>query len=211
MTLDPPAEPRPDPSAETGAEPRDQSEKPRRGDKPPKPRAKGKGGRPKGTGTGKPGGAALKSQSVALEKKLGELLTFPAVPAAMAYQHDPIGQMYMVDHFTRSGPRTAAVLVELSETNDQLRAILIAATSGGGWLGAGVALAAYAVPPVMFAVLGMREQAARITAATTMTPEELQRMMADDAAAAQATAAEGNGAPGPEGPAFAAEPDPGAG
>lgn len=211
MTLDPPATIKPDPAAEAGAEPRDESERPRRGDKAPRPRAKNKGGRPKGSTTGKPGGAALKSQSRALEKKLAELLSFPAVPAAMAYDGDPIGQLYMVDHFTRSGPRTAALLVEASETNDQLRALLERITMGGGMLTVIVALAAYAAPPVMFAVLGMREQAVRITQATTLTPDELQDIMAADARAAQAAATTPNGTTGPDSTPATPGPDPGEG
>lgn len=195
-------------AADAGAEPADRTEKPKRGDKPPKKRGPG---RPKGYKPPKATGAAFKAQSRTLERKLAELLAFPAVPAAMAYEHDPIGQLYMVDHFTRSGPRTAALLVEASETNDQLRALLVRITTGGSLLTVVVALAAYTGPPIMFAVLGMREQAAKLTAATTLTPEELQAMMAADAAAAQSAATQDNGATGPDGAPLTPEPDPGAG
>lgn len=200
------AELEPAAGGEAGAEPRDESERPRRGDKPPRPRAKRKAGRPAGQ---RATGAVMKAQSKVLERKLAELLAFPAVPAAMAYESDPIAQLYMVDHFTRSGPRTAALLVEASESNEQLRALLERITTGGSMLTVVVALAAWAGPPIMFAVFGMREQAARITAATTLTPEELTAMMADHAAAAQTAAAEANGASGAEGAAAPSEPNQG--
>src|SRR5439155_25659382 len=129
-------------------------------------------------------GAALKQRSKLLERKLSELLTFPAVPATMTAA-DAATQAYMLEHFTRSGPRTAAVLVEASESNPQLRALLERICAGGSLLTVALALAAYAAPPIMWTV-GMRQQAARVTEATTMDEAQLARMMAEANAAAQA-------------------------
>jgi hypothetical protein len=178
---------------EPGAEPLPQTEKPRRGDKPPRARTRKK--EPSGSEKARKAqqGAAMKARSKTLEAKLSELLMFPAVPAAMAAR-DPFTQAYMIEHFTRSGPRTAGALVEASEANPQLREWLERITAGGSLFAVAIASFAYAAPPIIW-VLGMREQASRITQATTMDAAELEAMLQSaHAAAAQTAAAQHDGA-----------------
>lgn len=196
-------------AAETGAEPLDQGEKPRRGDKAPKPRGKRKASAAQREAAAKGGASAtMKARTRTLAKELGELLTFPAVPAAMVAP-DPATQAYMIEHFTRSGPTTAQTLAHVSESNPRLRAVLEQLVTGGGMFTVALALVSYGAPPIMWAI-GMRVQAARMTEATTMDEAGLAAMMqaAADAAAAQTAAAEnGQGAPGSPGAAPATGAD----
>jgi hypothetical protein len=201
MALDPPTALKADPAAEAGAEPaRDEAERTLR-DRAPKKRGRPPKAKPQAQG------AALKARSKVLEAKLAELLTFPAMPAAMLSAADPFTQAYMIEHFTRSGPRTAAALVEASESNAQLRAILERVCAGGSLLAVVIALTAYAAPPVLW-VIGMREQAARITQTTTMTQAELEAML--QAANARAQAEYENAAATADNGAAGAAPAPGA-
>jgi hypothetical protein len=181
-------------TGEAGAEPQDGSEQPRaRRDKAPRKRAK-RSSTAAGSSKGQPRGAVLKQQTKRLEDKLGELLTFPAMPAAM-FAPDAATQGYMIEHFTRSGPRTAAILAEASESNEQLRALLERVTSGGSMFTVVLALVTYTAPPVMWTI-GMRQQAASVTQASTMSEQELATIMA---AANAAAAQESQSAEAPQG------------
>lgn len=193
------------PALEAGAEPGDQTEKPLR-DKPPKPRAKRKRSPAQAAAAAKGGAnAAMKARSRALARELSEILVFPAVPAAMAAP-DPATQAYMIEHFTRSGPRTAEALVSASESNPRLRSVLEQIVTGGGLFTVVLALVSYGAPPVMW-VLGMHLQAARITEATTMDEQQLAAMMAAAHAAAESAAsAENGGGPQTSAPASGADP-----
>lgn len=209
----PPADPDGElgPGTDPGAEPADQREQPRRkrgghkkqraakgsgADKQPRPRASS-GSTSAGA---KPlAGAAQKAQSKRIEEKLAELLTFPAVPATM-FGADAQTKLYMMEHFSRSGPKTAHELVEASEQFPELRAMLERAVFGASWFGVAMVAVAYVAPPVMW-TLGMRAQAAGMTQASTMTEADViamrEAMMAAERDAA-AQAANQQGAPSPD-------------
>src|SRR4051794_30055870 len=91
------------------------SAKPRRGDKQPRKRAKKqRKAEPAAEPAGPPPkGAALKAQSARLERSLGEILAFPAVPAMMVAP-DEETRAYLPEHFTRMAPVTAHELVAAS-------------------------------------------------------------------------------------------------
>jgi hypothetical protein len=180
----------PDPA--TTAEHRDERTRPRR-DKAPRSRRK----RSASTASPPPGGelrgAARKAADARLQKKLAEALVFPSVPALM-FAPSPETKLYLAEHFTRSGPATAAALIEASENSPELRAILERIANGSSMFTVAIAVAAYAAPPVLW-IIGMRQQAQAMTIASTMTEDEQQAMMAAAYAAAQAQAEQPPGPP----------------
>lgn len=191
------------------------SSKPRRGDKAPRKRAKKQRKSepaPEPAGAA-PKGAALKAQSARLERSLGEILAFPAVPAMMVAP-DEETRAYLPEHFTRMAPITAHELVAASESSPELRRVLERAAYGSSMFTVAFAALAYAAPPVMW-VIGMRAQAAQLTLMASMDESQMAAGMMAARAAAEAQSAppppepqgaEWNGAAGAEAPAPGADP-----
>lgn len=114
-------------------------------------------GRPKSSGSGDP---KPKSRSrrkprtkpvepdapddAALVEMLSQLLTMPAIPAAMLLHCD-----YCRDHFITEGPKAARELVALSMTNPALRGALESIYSGFAKLTIAGVLAGYALKPML--------------------------------------------------------------
>lgn len=185
-----PAEPEtPPPAAESAApvEPAPPAEPAGSGDKPPTPPAAEQPKR-KRTRTSK------KERTRQLENALAEILTLPAVPAAMT------GDQWLYEHFSTQGPETAAKLAAASENNQTLRRILEQLTQGEGYATLVMAGMAYLLPPLLYfgvvpvpalkSVFSVPERGAREHPAAAPAPE---REYAGDAGAAAGTFDYGSG------------------
>lgn len=78
-----------------------------------------------------------------IESGFRELLTFPAMPAAMA------GDQWAADHFSQRGPALAKRLAVECERNDQLRKICLSAVKGQTVVMLGFELIMYLGLPAM--------------------------------------------------------------
>lgn len=115
-------------------------------DKPPAAKKSGRGGaRP---GSGRPKGSANAKTTAATDKALieglAQILSIPAIPAAM------VGETWVAEHFSVSGPVFAGQLVAASKTSPQLRTILEKAIKGDSYAILIIGVFGYVVPPVMY-------------------------------------------------------------
>lgn len=80
---------------------------------------------------------------VDLEAELAVFLMMPAVPCEMA------GDTFCANHFAQQGPMLAHRLVAYAETHDATFELLCKITQAGGMVTLIVAVAAYALPPML--------------------------------------------------------------